>query len=101
MGLGLILIIHVIDKPSPVLGGCCFLLTAMATLIQNIFYVFRPFTSTEHTGHEEEPIYFYESDKPYYESVKPSFAIQLPSPLILGCLIIHTSLDLQASPTIQ
>jgi len=39
----------------------------MATLIQNIFYVFRPSTRTEHTEHEEEPIYFYDSDKPYYE----------------------------------
>jgi len=72
----------------------------MATFIQNIYYVLRPFNNTRNTEREEQPIYFYDSDKPYYESAKPLLAIPLLSPLILGCLI-HTSPDLQASPTIQ
>lgn len=49
----------------------------MATLIQNIFLVF-PSLSNAETAHRpttrisEDPIYFYDSDKPYFELAKLS-----------------------------
>ena len=49
----------------------------MATYNQNIFYVFPPLNNAE-TAHRptarisEDPIYFYESDKPYFELAKLS-----------------------------
>jgi hypothetical protein len=64
---------------------------AMASFIQNILVVFPPFVNAEtarptHTQAEsyptpttvgaEEPIYFYDSDKPYFESAKLSLAIR-------------------------
>jgi hypothetical protein len=76
-------------------------LIAMASFIQNIFIfplfgnaeTARPETarpthlqtaSNPTTGGAEEPIYFYNSDKPYFESAKLSLAIRF-SPLIRGC----------------
>jgi hypothetical protein len=51
------------------------LVQTMATLIQDIFLVFPPL-SNEETAHRpttrisEDPIYFYDSDKPYFELAK-------------------------------
>jgi hypothetical protein len=73
----------------------------MASFIQNIF-IFPPFGNAEiarpetarpthvqtasypTTGSADEPIYFYNSDKPYFESAKLSLAIRF-SPLMRGC----------------
>ena len=47
----------------------------MATLIQNILLIFPPLSNAE-TAHRpttrtsEDPIYFYDSDRPYYELAK-------------------------------
>ena len=48
----------------------------MTTFIQNLFVVLRN-GETHHptTGGPEDPIYFYDSDKPYYESAEPSSVI--------------------------
>lgn len=59
----------------------------MTTFIQNLFVVLRN-GETHHptTGGPEDPIYFYDSDKPYYESAELSSASPL-SPLMRGCSI--------------
>jgi hypothetical protein len=73
----------------------------MASFFQNILVVFPPFSNPETArptraqagsypttggaGGAEDPIYFYDSDKPYFESAKLSLAI-LFSLLMLGCL---------------
>jgi hypothetical protein len=49
----------------------------MATLIQNIHLVFPPLSNAETaypptTRISEDPIYFYDSDKPYFELAKLS-----------------------------
>jgi hypothetical protein len=63
----------------------------MASFFQNIYLVFPGFSNAEPAHHNvqatgtirpsEEPIYFYDSHKPYYESAKPSLALPL-SPLM-------------------
>ena len=62
----------------PVTGRSPRMLT-MATLIQNIFFAFPPHSNAEtaHAEHQttrfsESPIYFYDSDKPYFELAKLS-----------------------------
>jgi len=59
------------------------------TLIQNIYIVPPPLGNAEvahrpTTGISEDPIYFYDVDKPYYELAKLSLASRL-SPLMFGC----------------
>jgi len=73
----------------------------MASFIQNILVILPHFgnaeparpthaqagsypTPTTSTVGAEEPIYFYDSDKPYFESAKLSLAIWF-SPLMHGC----------------
>ncbi|KAI0292718.1 hypothetical protein BC826DRAFT_1105335 [Russula brevipes] len=69
----------------------------MASFFQNIYLVFPTFSNAEPAHHNvqatgtmrpsEEPIYFYDSHKPYYESAKPSLASLPLSPLMLGCFV--------------
>ena len=56
----------------------------MITFIQNIFVVSRSAEPAHHpTTGQVDPIYFYESDKPYFELAKLPSASRL-SPLMLG-----------------
>jgi hypothetical protein len=82
----------------------------MASYIQNILVIFPPFNNAETprpthaqagsypaTAGAEESIYFYDSDKPYFESAKDCYSRFSFHPLMLGCPL---SPGLRASPTI-
>jgi hypothetical protein len=66
--------------------GLNYSITMAATFIQNIFVAFPLFSNAETahptTGGPEGPVYFYESNKPYFELAQLSLASRL-SPLTL------------------